>query len=390
MLRFVYVAYFVAIGVVLPFFPPYLRSLGLSGAQVSLVMSMGAVGYVLASLLWGWVADRTRRPVLVLRLACSCAALCLAPLIFVRTMPAILYLYGAHQLFAVAILGLVDSLAVERARQLGEDYARLRLWGSVSFIISCWSAGQALLWRGHREGDPLVPLLMTAGFVLAVLASFTVSGAAAREPRPQAREVRVLLGDDRFVFLLAVAALHWAGNATYNGFFSILVHDRGLPPSVSSYAFVVGVAGEMAAFYAFRGLARRWSLLSLLAISFAGSALRWLVVAASASAGILIAVQALHTLTFGVFWAAGVAWLGACVPPALRTTGQTLYNAATFGLGNLIGMLGAGLVYDATGGAGPAFATAAGADVVALLLVVALAARGRAHGRAGARQAVAS
>jgi PPP family 3-phenylpropionic acid transporter len=374
MLRLFYVAYFAGTGVLLPFFPPYLRNLGFSGRQVSLVMSLGALFSLAASLLWGRLADRTGRPAAVLRVASAGAAACLIPLIFVRTMPGILLVYAAHQLFAVALMGLADSLAAERARQHGEDYGRLRLCGSASFIVACWAAGQLLVARGQRA-DRLVPLLMAVAFTLTALASLGVTSPARIDRRapPRAGELGVLLRDRRFVFLIGLAPLHWAGNAAYNGFFSILLQDRGLAASTASTAFVMGVTGELGAFFFFQRLRARVPLSGLLALSFAAGAVRWLVVACARSAALLVAVQLLHTFTFGVFWAAAVAWLGSCVPARLRATGQTTFTAATLGVGNLIGMLGAGALYDATGAASAAFVAAATADLLALLLAAVLA-----------------
>jgi PPP family 3-phenylpropionic acid transporter len=370
MLKLFYVCLFVASGVSIPFFPPYLRQLGLSGREVATLMAVAPVLHLGAPLLWGWAADRTRRPDLLLRVACLGAGVCLVPLVSLRALPAMLPVYAAHQLFAVATLGLADSLAVDRARRLGEDYGRTRLWGSISFVAACTLAGPVLLARGRAEGDPLVPLTIAAAFLLSSVAALALRGEAGA-PRPHARDLRLLLRDRRFLFLLVVAPLHWACLSPYHGFFAILVHDRGHGADVIGLAFAVSVIAEIVAFYFFRHLRRRFSLPFLLAFAMAASAARWLMVSVSFSAPALVAGQLLHALSFGVFWSAAVAWLGECVPPALRATGQTLYTAVTFGVGHLVGVLGSGLLYDATGGASAAFATAAGLELIPLALTLA-------------------
>ena len=38
-------------------------------------------------------------------------------------------------------IGLADSLALERVRQQGEDYGRIRLWGSVTFALMSGALG---------------------------------------------------------------------------------------------------------------------------------------------------------------------------------------------------------------------------------------------------------
>ena len=86
----------------------------------------------------------------------------------------------------------------------------------------------------------------------------------------------------------------------------------------------------------------------------------------------LIGLQALHALTFGLFWGASMQALTALVPPRLRATGQALYSAVVFGVGNAVGYLLAGAGYDRLGGVGPLFAWAAAVEVIPLLVTLSL------------------
>lgn len=370
MLRLFFVAYFTAVAVSIPFFPPYLRGLGLSGREVSWMLSLAPLCHLGVPLFWGWLADRTRRPDVALRIAVGGAALLFIPLIGVRTMPALLFLYGAHQAFSVAVPGLLDSLAIERVRKLGEDYGRIRIWGSASFTITCLALGPIFTARG-RTGDVLVPILLTATLGFAFLTSLGLRGMGAAE-RPHASDMRALIRDPRLVLLLVVGTLHWGCTAPYHGFLSILLQDRGLSPQVTSIAFVLSVVGEITAFFFFTRVRRRFALSTLLAWAMGSSILRWIVIARSTSPTVLVAIQIMHLLTFGAFHATAVAWLAECVPSKLRATGQTLYTASVYGLGNLIGMLGSGALYDATGGAATSFLVAGVVEVVPLGLVLVL------------------
>ena len=374
MLRLFYACYFIGVAVTMPFFPPYLRGLGLSGREISLMLAMAPMLYMITPLAWGWIADRTRRPDLVLRAVLLGAFVGLLPLTLVRTMPGMLGIYAAHQVFAVAIIGLVDSLALERVRR-GDDYGRIRVWGSLSFAVTCGVVGAVLERRGALPADRLVPILMASALGLSFLASLGLRGGGAtadhEHERPHAHDVRLLLRDRRFLLLLVVAPLHWAASAPYNGFFAILVQDRGLPPTVAAHAFTLSVAGEIAVLYFFRRLRARFRLASLLGVSFAATVVRWWGIAgAGGSEAALVLLQLVHALTFGVFWAAALAWLGECVSPRLRATGQTMFTAITFGVGNIAGVLGTGALYDAFGGAGAAFVVAGALEIVPLALML--------------------
>jgi PPP family 3-phenylpropionic acid transporter len=195
--------------------------------------------------------------------------------------------------------------------------------------------------------------------------------------RPNSRDVAALLRNRRFLFILVLAALHWATLAPYHAYLGILAIQRGLPPSIISHAFAVSVIAEIAAFYFFPALARRFALPSLLAVASGATAVRWFLVATTSSAAALVGLQSLHALSFGLFWAAAMSWVATAVPPALRATGQAVYTTVLFGLGNLAGYTGAGLLYESGAGGGPEPAFLAAAALALVPCLLALVARAR-------------
>jgi PPP family 3-phenylpropionic acid transporter len=82
------------------------------------------------------------------------------------------------------------------------------------------------------------------------------------------------------------------------------------------------------------------------------------------------ALQAMHGLTFGLFWGSAMRALADLVPARLRATGQAVFTAVAFGGGNAAGYALAGVGYDRLGGVGPLFAFAAAAEIASLALVL--------------------
>jgi MFS transporter, PPP family, 3-phenylpropionic acid transporter len=368
-----YACFFICHGVTIPFFPSYLRGLGLGGSQVALMMAVAPLFHLAVPLGWGWLADRTRKPHLLLRVACAAAALLMVPVAGLRALPALLALYAAHQLFAVPIGSLTDSLTLDRLRRTGGEYSRIRLWGSASFLAVCAGVGPLIDARARSGGDPLVPALIAAGFGLAALVTFGLRGESGR-PAPRLGEMRALLSSRRFLFILTLGFLHWAALTPQNGFYGILMVDRGFGAGAAGRGFFVAMLAEVAAFAVYPHLARRFRLETLLVVAAAGSSLRWLLTAGALGplpAPALLAVQVLHALTFALFWASALAWLGQVVPPGLRATGQALFTAVTFGLGSLVGFLACGWLYDRTGGAETAFLAATLLQLGPLALAIA-------------------
>lgn len=360
MLRAYYFCYLAATGITVPFYPVYLRGLGFSGKQVAMVFAAAPIMHMFGPVIWGWATDRTRRPDVMLRVAMAGAALAYLPLGVATSFVAVMCISLSHQLFNVALPGLSDLLAMARVRAAGDDYGRIRIWGSFGFLVSCVVVGQVFALRGRRA-DPLYPFLVAGLMACAFAITLRVQARGGRD-RPTAADAKQLLHDKRFLALIVISAVHWACAVPYHGFFGLYVQDRGFGTSVTSFAFAASVLAEMLAFFAFKHIQRRARLSTFMVIVTAASALRWVVTGLGTNAMLLILVQMGHGLTFGLFWAAALSWLMGCVPERIRATGQTLFTGAVFGLGALLGSLLCGVAYDAFGSATPLFIAAAVLD----------------------------
>ena len=361
------------VGVSAPFFPPYLQGLGFSGRQISTVLSVPPLLALGVPLVWAWIADRTRQHARVLRIICAGACLGFVPLLFARQFSAILPSYFGYAMFYIGMGGLTDALAIARMHA-GADYGRMRVWGSGGCMAAALVTGVLLTLRGPgHAADPLVPVLIFAALVTALVASRRLAGMGdigGIAARPHLRDLRPLFASHRFRLLLIAAPLHWACCAPYNSFFGILLRDRHLPPVALGVAFCVGVAAEMLVFVGFSRLRARFDLDTMLVIAFAGSAIRWVLVSQASSIAPLMALQLVHGLTYGLFWAAGVAVVGESAPPRLRATGQAFFVISVVGVGNILGNLATGALYDLGGGAGYAFLAAGFAELIPLALAL--------------------
>ena len=371
-LRLFYFFYYGAVGANLPFLPAYLRGLGFTGAEIGTVHMVGPAVAAPAALAWAIAADRLRSAARTLRVAATCAFLAMAFLPLARTPLALAVVLLGNALFASAAVPLVDSVTMEWVhRERVHTYARIRLFGSVGFIVVALSLGWALDLRGGRPADLIVPIavsLCVAGY--AATAQSIVGGASSEAHHPPGLgETLALLRDRRLVLLLLTCAVHWGACAPFHLLFGVFARDMGLPSSVTGLAMFAAVGTEVVALLLFPRLETRFGLRALFGISFLGTAVRWLVLSRVRGAPAIVLIQVLHGLTFGTFWGASVAAMGQIVPARLRATGQALFSATVFGLGNAAGYWLSGVGYDAFGGVRPLYA---GAGAIELLLFLTL------------------
>ncbi|HYG67449.1 MAG TPA: MFS transporter, partial [Anaeromyxobacteraceae bacterium] len=375
-LRAFYFLYYGYVGTFQPHFAAYLRGLGWSGEQIGVVQTLPSFLAPAVAMTWAAWADRIGNPVRALRRATLVAGTAALALPFARTPLVLGAILVAQALGERAVIPLVDAVTLDWARrEPSRSYARIRLFGSLGFVVLAIAVGALLAARGDRPADPLVPVTIAACVVLYALLARRLPRSTMVGDRPGPRDLAALLRDRRLLALLAACALHWAACAPYHLFFGVLVRDLGLSANVTGLGMGVGVAGELLALVAFPRLVARFSTRTLFAAAFLGSAVRWVLVARIASAEALVAVQLLHGLTFGVFWGTAMHALAGAVPPRVRATGTALFAAVVFGGGNGAGYLLSGLGYDRLGGAGPLFAAAAAVELLALAVALARSSR---------------
>ncbi|MDZ4695380.1 MAG: MFS transporter [Deltaproteobacteria bacterium] len=363
-LRVFFFMYLLCAGIMVPFFPMVLRGRGLTGTEIALVLACTPLMHLTTPFVWGWLADRTRRPDLVAQIAVLGTALAFVPLSFSTSFAGLWVSNLVTQFFFTPLPGLSDSLAMMRVRMANDVYGRIRLWGSVSFMLAAATMGLLLTHRwGDKTNGPLVPLVAGAFLLLAFFVAFFVRGGQ-RGTRPRFSDTRRLLADRRLIFLIVVGGIHWGCTAPFHNFFGAMVQDRGFPRSVLGWSFALSVLAELLVFFFGRSILQRARLSTLFSITMFGSALRWSLSAWVVHPAALIAVQVLHGLTYGVFWSVSVSWLHGLVPENLRVTGQTLFTAGVLGVGNLAGVLITGQLYDWFGSLAPALWAAGGTNLL--------------------------
>ena len=368
-LRAFYFFYYAGLGVSLPYLAPYLRGLGLSGAEIGGLQMIGPLLYAPVGLAWAALADRLGAPARALRLA---AALAVAVQIFLPFAHSV-WMLGAVMigtgLCVPALVPLVDAIAMESLRVGGGTYPRTRLFGSLGYIVLAQGLGLALTARGDASGDILVPFGMLACAAGCALTAQLLPDPPA-QPARDARAMVTLLGDRRLRLLMAVSALHWACSAPYNVFYGVFVLEHGLPASVTGMGSAVGVLAEVCVLLVAGALEARYSIRALLGVAFAATALRWGLLSRADSAVAIVGLQLLHGLTFGLFWPTVVRALSRYVPPSFRATGQALFGAVVFGAANALAVELSGWAYDRLGSVAPLYGVCAAVELLPLALVL--------------------
>lgn len=368
-IAFFYFALYGSVGLILPYLPPYFRTLGFSGKEIALAASVQSVLSIVMPPLWGYLADRTRRPVAVLRLVSAGAALAFVPMFGARTVATVIAVLALFHLFATSIASLLDGVALAETRRTGGDYARLRLWGSIGFVVTSFSFGQWLA-LGGAPADVVPWVCVVALAFLAASFGLQEASRAQLAPPPSVREALRLLRSPALLLFLAANLVHWAALAPYHMLFAIHLESVGAGETAVGFGFAAAVAAEVVVMWRFRDLIRRLPLGALLGLAYGSGIVRWWLTGTMESGVAIAALQAIHGLTYGAFFVGSLLWLEREIPESLRITGRAVFTSISIGIGGVVGNLLAGALFD-WGGSGLAFRAAALLELGAPLLLLA-------------------
>jgi len=361
-----YFIFFALLGLVVPFWSPYLESIGMTAVQIGWLLGAFHLSRLWAPGIWGAVADRFGHRLLIVRLGA------LGGLISVMLLPGQteflrLWLYMLlYSFFWNAILPQFEVITLKHMGKRSNEYGRVRLWGSVGFILAVLIGGELFI----GEGVSGVPYSFILVMALILLASFWVPDVPGTEAqkRPEKGLIRQTLKRPEVIrFLLMIFFVQMA-HGPYNGFYTILLQQFDYGGTAIGWLWSLGVLAEIVLFAKLHNLWNRFGFEQVLLASLLLGVLRWLILATIPDQlWALVLAQLLHAASFAVVLASGIRLVQELFPPGSEGRGQALHSTIGFGLGGVVGSIAAGYLWQHLGGSA-SFIFAAGASFVGFLL----------------------
>jgi PPP family 3-phenylpropionic acid transporter len=340
----VWFCYFAAIGLYNPYAPLWFKELGYSTLAIGGIASAQSWTRVIAPYGWGWLGDRSGRRSQGLRWAAGlsvAAALGLWLGLAAAAVP----------VFAVLLFlangGVVPLSEAALAQQLQRGglldfarYGRVRLWGSLGFVVSVAVFGLVF----ERLGIMAFPLAVVAMFTILWAATFGLPDvAAAAGEGEQGRSVLAVLRRPAVLWFFAGVALTVLAHTALYAFLSLYLDEQGHGKGVIGAAWSIAVGVEILFFWA-QGRVFAWlPPIGWLQLAAVAAALRFALTAAfGGNLVLLLGAQLLHGLSFAAQHAACIAMLHRFFPGRLRGRGQALYSVLGYGVPGVLGGVGGG------------------------------------------------
>ncbi len=304
-LSLLYVAVFLPLGIHLPYLPLWLAGKGFDAEKIGVILAAPMFLRVITTPIITALADKAADRVIVLAI--------MGALAFVISLgyflpPGYVVVLATSLLLTIAITPqtpLADSLALSGVRRFGSVYAKMRIWGSISFLAANFGGGLILSLAGTRAVPYMISLGLAAVLVLSLFAPRM--GRPRRASPLSAAELpraRSSIIDPAFMLLVGGAGLIAASHAFLYGFASLYWQSIGLGEATVGILWSAAVVAEVIMFMVFARLLSHLTASTVMAIAGVVAIVRWIAFPAIAPLGLGVAgfliVQALHAFSTGL------------------------------------------------------------------------------------------
>lgn len=356
---FVWGGWFVTLGTYLA------QSLSATGAQIGAAYATQSWGAIVAPFIVGLIADRyfnAERVLAALHLLGGGLLLALAQVTaFNRFLPLLL----AYMILYMPTLALVNSISFRQLRDPAREFARLRVWGTIGWIV----AGVAISYMFAWDSPALVArgalrnTFLMCGYGSLALGVYSLTlprtpPAAKEQPQKKLRdmlgiEALGLLAQRQFLIFFCASILICIPLAFYyqnaNQFLSEI---KVANPTGKQ---TLGQMSEVLFMLALPMFLRRFGMKITLLAGMLAWAMRYLLFAFGNAGSLLFLLLmgiALHGVCYDFFFVSGQIYIDSKAGAAIKSAAQGLITLATYGVGMLIGFSVAGWITDLYAGPG--------------------------------------
>lgn len=324
---FNFFGFYAAFGVLLPFLPVWLKHHGYDTDMIGLLIALGYLFRFLGAM---YFSRRITHPNQLLSLNRFLTWATVFILIVVAwTVDSIWLLLPAIALFHIfngGSMPIADTISSTWQQQINLDYGKSRLFGSVAFVVGSISTGYLIGWLGESA---IIGILI--GWLV-----FLGSGIMLNPRQKFEQEIKTdntadnnvsywqLMKMPTTLKMLIAISLIQSSHAAYYAYSTLYWTSSGISTENTSFLWGAAVVGEITFFFFANKLFKAWRTQHLIILSALGAMLRWAMIASTNDFILLMIVQTLHGISYGMGHYAMIRYIST-QPTAYNAKLQALY-----------------------------------------------------------------
>jgi PPP family 3-phenylpropionic acid transporter len=334
-----YGALFGLVGTHLPFFPVWLKAIGIDASWIGIITAVPSLTrFTVLPFVTGLAEKRQSLRGAMIATA-FVSALGFSIIGSLHQPLAVFLVYAVTACLWTPMTPLTDAYALKGVSRYGLNYGPLRLWGSAAFVVGALACG--LLVDVIAAKHLIWVIVGVAGLGALVSLGLQPLDVPAAVPATSS-SARALLRAPGFLAIILAAALIQGSHAAYYTFASIAWQNAGLGGLTIAGLWALGVIAEIVVF----ALSPRFTLspAMLVIIAALSAVARWLITAQEPPLAVLAVVQLAHGLTFGLTQIGTMGLMVRHVPGHVMARGQGYLTACT-GIVTSIASVLSGAIY---------------------------------------------
>ncbi|NMP33001.1 MFS transporter [Thalassotalea sp. M1531] len=338
-----YFWYFSVLGLAIPFLAIFLEGRGFNSLQMGEILAVFTATKIIGPTFWAFMADKTGKKLPFIQLGATLSLVCFSVLFFVDGYWPILTILALFSLFWTGMQPQMEVLTLGAMRKSTKFYARIRLWGSVGFIVFALASGEVI---GYFGSDSFIAI----GFVILVglwLSTLWLNETNCRTSfvNVNSRIIHKFLTANFILFFIS-GLLFQLSFGPYYSFFALYLRDLTYPSYAVGMFVSLAVVAEIVIFIVAGRLFKRFDAKNLLVLSIAITAARWFIMAYFGDNGIMLAISQLaHAASFGLYHSASMQFIQNHFNPNQQNRAQAVYVSGMYGIGGAIGAYLAGVYW---------------------------------------------
>lgn len=341
-----YFTYFALLGVMAPYLSLYLENEGYSLLEIGQLLSILMITKMVAPLIWGGLADRYNKSVILVRIGSLMTLICYVGFFWAHDFWTIALVIILFSFFWNAVLPQIEVLTLYNLSEKRNQYSRIRLWGSVGFICSVVFCGW--LFEVFKVSFfPYVLLVLISSIFLVSLFSFEEV-----RVKPSVKnngvQFKTQLNRPAVILFFLICFLLQVSHGSYYTYFSIYLSSLEYSKSQIGWLWALGVVAEVMVFVVMHRWLKHSSIANIMLLSLMLTFIRWIMTAYFADSIFLITLmQCLHAFSFGAMHVASIQFVHRNFEQHNQGRAQALYSSMGFGAGGAVGAYLSAYIVDA-------------------------------------------
>jgi PPP family 3-phenylpropionic acid transporter len=328
-----YLFYFALVGVYIIFLPKILLDFGYSTIEVGIIYATAPFMRFLLPFIFKFFIKLTDKVYLI-----SLILTFISSIIFIYAIDNFPLYLLSNLLFGASMgisLPFVETIALKELSN--REYGRVRLWGSIGFIVIA-------LWLGNMLSSNYEALYYLSGtsFFTLIFGFILLRVTKLDETKESKSDDKSFSLSRYWAFWISIFLMQLAFGGFYN-FFTIYEVEHGVSLEMTSFMWTFGVICEIFMLF-FQGALLQKNLLKIIQFAILVTSIRWLLLYLYPD-NIIITFfsQSLHAISFALYHSATITYVFSIYPQ--KRLAQQFILGIGFGLGGSLGALLSGKIY---------------------------------------------